>query len=106
MTMFDEREKAFENKFKLDEELRFKVDARRAKLMGLWAAAQMGMSGDAATDYAKSAVSADLEQVGHDDLKKKIIGDLMAKGITVTAAEWESAMEQTLAEATRQIMAQ
>ncbi len=81
MTNFNEREKGFESKFKRDEESRFKVTVRRNKLLGLWAAEKMGLSGDAADTYAKDVVKADFEEPGDDDVLRKVLGDLQAKGV-------------------------
>ncbi|WP_264213356.1 DUF1476 domain-containing protein [Leisingera thetidis] len=76
MTTFDEREQAFEAKFAHDEEMQFKARARRNKLLGLWAAELLGKSGLAADDYARSIVAADLEEAGHEDVVRKLTGDL------------------------------
>ncbi|AHD01061.1 DUF1476 domain-containing protein [Leisingera methylohalidivorans] len=76
MTTFDEREQAFEAKFAHDEEMQFKARARCNKLVGLWAAELLGKSGSSAHDYAQSVVSADLVEAGHDDIVRKLAGDL------------------------------
>jgi hypothetical protein len=76
MTTFDEREHAFENKFAHDAEMQFKAEARRNKLLGLWAAELMGKSGQEAADYAKEVVKADFEEAGHEDVVRKVSGDL------------------------------
>lgn len=102
MTTFDEREKAFENKFKRDQELQFKVRARRNKLVGLWAAGKIGVA-DAET-YAKEVVGADFQKPGEDDVVEKIVGDATAKGVKLTAADVRREMERLMAEAKRQIM--
>ena len=81
---FDDREKAFETKFSRDQESEFKVIVRRNKLLGLWAADKMGLSGDEANDYAMTVVKADFEEVGDDDVLRKVVGDLNAKGVDVT----------------------
>jgi len=104
MTTFDEREKAFENKYKRDQELQFKVKARRNKLLGQWAAAKLGLSGDAAEQYAKDVVAADFEKPGDDDVVQKIVTDLSAKGITVTEAEVKRELSQQDGEARRQLI--
>ena len=80
MTTFDDRKDAFERKFALDEELRFKATARRNKLLGLWAAAQLGKSGADAEAYAKSVVMADFEEAGEEDVLRKVRADLEAAG--------------------------
>ena len=72
MTTFDKREEGFEKKFAHDEELRFKANARRNKLLGLWAAEKLGLTGDAANAYAKEVVMADFEEAGDDDVLKKV----------------------------------
>ena len=76
MTTFDDRENAFENKFAHDAEMQFKAEARRNKLLGLWAAELMGKSGDEAASYAKEVVKADFEEAGHEDVVRKVAGDL------------------------------
>ncbi len=76
MTSFDDREKSYEKKFALDEELQFKANARRNKLLGLWAAELMGKSGDEADAYAKEVIKADFEEAGHEDVVRKVAGDL------------------------------
>ncbi len=82
MTTFDDREQAFENKFAHDEEMLFRAGARRNKLAGLWAAGLMGLSGDAAADYAMTVVQADFEEVGEDDVVRKLVADLAGRATT------------------------
>src|SRR6266403_216083 len=84
MTTFDKREEAFEKKYALDEEQRFKAEARRNKLLGLWVAEKLGKSGDAATAYAKEVIAAEFEGAGDADVVRKVTGDLSAKGIPVS----------------------
>jgi hypothetical protein len=79
MTTFDDRENAFEAKFAHDGEMQFKAEARRNKLLGLWAAGLMGKSGDAATEYAMEVVSADFEEAGTEDVVRKVAADLQGK---------------------------
>ncbi len=81
MTTFDKREEGFEKKFAHDEELRFKANARRNKLLGLWAADKLGLSGSDADAYAKEVVMADFEETGEDDVFKKLRRDFDAKGV-------------------------
>ena len=76
MTTFDDRENAFESKFAHDAEMQFKAEARRNKLLGLWAAGLMGKSGDAADAYAKEVIKADFQEAGDDDVFRKVSGDL------------------------------
>lgn len=102
MTTFDEREKAFENLYARDQELQFKVTARRNRLTGLWAAERLGLTGEAAADYAKAVVAADFEEAGDEDVVRKLMADLGANG--VTEAEVRAALETHQAEARRQIL--
>lgn len=76
MSTFDDRENAFENKYAHDAEMQFKADARRNKLLGLWAAELMGKSGNEAAAYAKDVVKADFEEAGHEDVVRKVAADL------------------------------
>ncbi len=98
MTTFDKREEGFEKKFALDEEQKFKAEARRNKLLGLWAAEKLGLSGDAATAYAKEVVAADFEEAG-DGVFRKVSGDLGAKGLVVPEAELRARMDELMAQA-------
>ena len=82
MTTFDKREQGFEAKFVHDEELMFKAMARSNKLLGNWAAAVLGLSGDAAASYATALVTANLESQTSDDVLRKVSGDLAGKGIS------------------------
>ena len=84
MTTFSDREKAFEDKFKHDEELRFRVEVRRNRMIGRWAAELMGKSGSDADDYAKEVVDADFEEAGSADVVRKLIGDLTAAGVDMS----------------------
>ena len=92
MTTFDERKNAFENKYAHDTEMNFRAEARRNKLLGLWAAEKMGLSGDAAEAYAKSVVVEDLKEVGDQDVYRKVAADLEAKGVAVPEAELKRKM--------------
>jgi len=103
MSTFNEREKGFESKFKLDQETTFKVTVRRNKLLGLWAAKELGLGGQAAEDYAKTVVAADLEKPGHDDVIQKLVTDFAAKGKPVSEHRIRSEMDALLAEARKQI---
>jgi hypothetical protein len=105
MTTFDEREKGYERKFAHDEELRFKATVRRNKLIGLWAAGKLGLSGDEAEAYAKSIVKADFQEPGDADVVRKLREDLAAKGVTMSDDELHHALVEKLAEAVRQIEA-
>lgn len=101
MTTFDDRESAFENKFAHDAEMQFKAEARRNKLLGLWAAELMGKSGEAADDYAKEVVKADFEEAGDDDVLRKVASDV---GDLTTEKNIREKMTELLATAKSQIM--
>lgn len=101
MTTFDDRENAFENKFAHDAEMQFKAEARRNKLLGLWAAEQMGLSGAEAEEYALGVVKADFQEAGHEDVVRKVAGDLGAKS---NAAEIRLKMAELLSVAKAQLM--
>ena len=106
MSSFDEREKGFEQKYKHDQELQFKVNARRNKLLGLWAAEQMGMTDGAAEAYAKEVVAADFEKPGDSDVIEKVLKDLQAKGRSATELQVRKQLDQFFAVAKEQIMKQ
>jgi hypothetical protein len=101
MTTFDKREEAFEKKFAIDAEQRFKAQARRNKLLGLWVAAQLGMPGDDANDYARTVVAAEFGT----GVVSKAIGDLAAKGIAVPEAEIRTKMDELMVLAVAQVKA-
>jgi len=104
MTTFDNREAAFENKFALDEELRFKATARRNKLLGLWAAQQMGKSGQDAEAYARSVVLADFQEAGDDDVLRKVRGDLESASVgSVSDIDIRSRMDMLMTQAVQEI---
>ncbi|GAM99894.1 hypothetical protein U91I_03549 [alpha proteobacterium U9-1i] len=105
MSEFDKRERAAEKKFELDQQLEFKTQARRAKLVGRWAAGLMGLADDAAEDYAKSVVIADLEEAGVEDLFKKIRSDLDLHSVTLSDHQIRTKMDECLSEARSQIAA-
>ncbi len=105
MTTFDKREEGFEKKFALDEEQKFKAEARRNKLLGLWAAEQLEMSGDAATAYAREVVAADFEEAGHGDVLRKVMGDLTAKGVAIPEEEVRVKMDELMVQAIIQVKA-
>jgi len=96
---FDDRQRGQETKFQLDQDLEFKAQARRAKLVGLWAAGLMGLDGDAADQYAKSVVVADLEEAGTEDLFRKIRADLDQQAVQLSDHQIRAKMEEALAEA-------
>ena len=105
MSTFDKREEGFEKKFALDEELKFKAEARRSKLLGLWVAEKLGLTGDAAAAYAKEVVVSDLEEAGDADVIRKVTADLTAKGISVSEQDLRVKMGEFLAQAVAEIKA-
>jgi hypothetical protein len=105
MTLFNEREDAFEKQFAHDEELRFKATARRNKLLGLWAAERLGKAGDEAEAYARSVVLADFEEAGDADVLRKVRRDLEASGKPASEAELNERFTQLSARAIEEIKA-
>src|SRR5205085_7219528 len=99
MTTFEQREEGFEKQFAHDEELKFKATARRNKLLGLWAAEKLGLSGPAADAYAKEVVLADFEEPGDDDVLRKVRKDFEAKGVAQSERQIRVTMDQLLATA-------
>jgi hypothetical protein len=103
MSSFDKREEGFEKKFALDEAQKFKAEARRNRLLGLWAAEKLGISGDAATAYAKEVVAADFEEAGDGDVLRKVMGDITAKGLALTEQQLRVKMDELMALAVVQV---
>ena len=103
MTTFDKREEAFEKRFVLDEEQKFKAEARRNKLLGLWVAEKLGMSGNAPAAYATDVVAAEFE--GPDGVIRKVTGDLAAKGLTVNESDIRIRMDELMLLAIAQVKA-
>ncbi|MGA9795955.1 MAG: DUF1476 domain-containing protein [Rhizomicrobium sp.] len=103
---FKAREKGAEAKYALDEETRFKVMARRNKLLGLWAAGEMGVAGPAADAYAKEVVAADFEEAGDEDVLRKVARDFATKGIARDNPAIRAKMDELLAIAGEQIVAE
>ena len=101
MTTFDDRENAFENKFAHDSEMQFRAEARRNKLLGLWAADLMGKADEAATAYAMEVVSADFEEAGDEDVVRKVVADLAGKA---SADQVRAKMKELLPVAKAQLM--
>jgi len=101
MTTFDDRENAFENKFAHDAEMQFKAEARRNRLLGLWAAELLGKSGDEAAAYATEVVKADFEEAGDEDVYRKVSGDL---GDKVDEKTLRDKMTELMAQAKVQLM--
>ncbi|MEM1078955.1 MAG: DUF1476 domain-containing protein [Pseudomonadota bacterium] len=101
MTTFDDRENAFEAKYAHDAEMQFKADARRNKLLGLWAAELLGKTGDDAAAYAREVIKSDFEEAGHEDVFRKVSGDLGDKADEETI---RAKMAELLVEAQNQVM--
>lgn len=101
MSSFDDRANAFENKFAHDADMQFKAEARRNKLLGLWAAALMGKSGDEADAYAKEVIKSDFEEAGDEDVYRKVSGDLGDKADEATI---RAKMSELMAAAKAQLM--
>ncbi len=104
MTTFDKREKVFEDKYKHDQELQFKVEVRRNKLLGLWVAELLGLSGADAEAYAKEVVKADFEEPGDADLIRKILGDAATKNLDLSEHRIRKKMDELTAVAKQQVM--
>jgi hypothetical protein len=106
MTTFDDRQKSFEKKFALDEELKFRSEQRRNKLLGEWAAGKLGLTGPAVDDYVRALRKADLATKGDEDVFQKVRKDFDAKGVVVSDAELRKAMSDCLTDAVSQIEAE
>jgi hypothetical protein len=104
MTTFDDRERAFETKFARDEEMQFRLTARRNRLLGQWAAAKMGLTPEETDAYAKAVVQADFEEAGDEDVIRKLLGDLTAAGVEIDDAAVRAAIDEQTVEAKRQLM--
>ncbi|UIJ46591.1 DUF1476 domain-containing protein [Sphingomonas cannabina] len=104
MTDFEDRKRAFETKFARDEEMAFRITARRNRLVGQWAAAKMGLTPEETDAYAKAVVQADFEEAGDEDVVRKLVGDLTAAGIDTDEAEVRRALEEALVDARRQLL--
>ena len=103
MTTFDKREEGYENKFAHDEELRFRAQARRNKLLGLWVAEQLGLSADTAADYARTVVAAGT--AGDLDVIRKVMSDFAVKGVASTEPQIRTRMDELMAQAVAQVQA-
>ncbi len=105
MTTFDDREKGFENLFAHDQDLKFKAESRRNKLLAEWAGAKLGITGAALEDYIKAVRKADLLEKGDDDVLRKVKQDFADKGLASTEAEIRKAMNEFLASSVKDITA-
>ncbi len=104
MTQFNDRERAFESKFAHDEEMKFRMVARRNRLLGEWAASKMGLSEAETQSYAKDVVRADFEEAGDGDVIRKVLGDLTAAGIETSEVEIRETLDHKTVEAKRQLI--
>lgn len=104
MSTFDERERAFETKFSRDQDMAFRITARRNRLVGTWAAELMGLTPAETDAYAKAVVQADFEEAGDEDVIRKLLGDLISAGVDIDEARIRVALDQRTIEARRQLM--
>lgn len=104
MANFEDREKAFETKFARDEEMQFKMTARRNRLLGEWAAEKMGLTKEETDAYAKAVVQADFEEAGDEDVIRKLLGDLTSAGVDIDDAGIRTALTDKMVEARRQFI--
>jgi len=104
MTQFDDRERAFEAKFARDEEMQFRVLARRNRLLGEWASGLMGLSEEETEAYAKDVIRADFEEAGDEDVIRKLLGDLTSAGIDIDEAKIRDTLRHKTVDARRQLI--
>ena len=104
MTTFDERERAFEAKFARDQEMQFRIHARRDRLLGLWAAERMGLTDVEAETYARDLIRSDFETISDDDIVRKLMGDLTGAGVEIEESEIRSRIEEKTIAARRQLI--
>ncbi|MCG2629592.1 DUF1476 domain-containing protein [Bradyrhizobium sp. WYCCWR 13023] len=103
MSEFNKREEGFEKKFALDEEQKFRAEARRNRLLGLWAAEKLGITGEAATAYAREVVAADFEEAGDGDVLRKVMADFAARNVAVTEPTIRAKMSELIAVAAAEV---
>jgi hypothetical protein len=104
MTTFNDREKAFENMYAHDQEMQFRIQARRNRLLGEWAAARMGLTPEETDAYAKAVVQADFEEAGDEDVIRKLLGDMTQAGVDIAEADVRAALEEQQVAARRQFI--
>jgi len=104
MTQFNDREKAFESMYARDQEMQFKIVARRNRLLGHWAAKKMGLTEAEAEAYAKDVIRADFEEAGDEDVIRKLLGDLISAGVEIDDSAIREALEHKTVEARRQFI--
>lgn len=105
MTTFDEREKGFEKKFAHDQDLRFKAESRRNKMLAEWAAEKLGMAGEQVEDYVKAVRRADFEEAGDDDVFRKVRKDFDDKGVSISDQDLRKTMDDMLVKAVAEVEA-
>lgn len=106
MTTFDEREKAFEQKYKHDQDMLFRIQNRRNKLLGIWAAELMGLTGAEAESYVKDVIMSDMEKPGDEDVHDKVYADLHAKNIDLSDHRLRKRMDELLQDAHDQVVSE
>jgi hypothetical protein len=106
MTTFDKRKEGFEKQFAFEQERKFRADARRNRLLGLWAAEKLGFTGDAALAYARDVVAADFEEAGDADVVRKVLADLRAKDAAITEQAIRDKMNELAAQALAEVKAE
>ncbi|MBV8686862.1 MAG: DUF1476 domain-containing protein [Alphaproteobacteria bacterium] len=104
MSTFDDRERAFETKYARDQEMQFRITARRNRLLGAWAARLMGLTEAEADAYAKDVIRADFEEAGDEDVVRKLLGDLTSAGVETDEGKIREALQHKTVEARRQLM--
>ncbi len=104
MADFNDRKKAFEAKFARDEEMQFKITARRNRLLGEWAAGKMGLTAEETDAYGKAVVQADFEEVGDEDVIRKLLGDMTSAEVEIDDAAIRTALTDKMVEARRQFI--
>jgi hypothetical protein len=104
MTTFDDRERGFENKFARDQEMAFRIIARRNRLVGAWAAGLMALTPEETDAYSKAVVQADFEEAGDEDVIRKLLGDLTSAGVDIDEGRIRAALEEKTVEARRQLL--
>lgn len=104
MSQFDDRERAYEAKFAHDEEMNFRIIARRNRLLGEWAGRKMGLSNEESASYSKDVIRADFESAGDDDVVRKLVGDLTSAGVEIDDLQIREALGHKMIEARRQII--
>jgi len=104
MTSFDDRERGFENQFAREEEMAFRIAARRNRIVGTWAAGKMGLTPEETDAYAKAVVQADFEESGEEDVVRKLLGDLVGAGLDIDEGRIRTALSDATVEARRQLL--